>query len=184
MKENLGIPSANARSRSYRERNECVPIPIPKEAIGIEGVGIRPVLRCKSVLSSNVVPLLFQLTVKVQRARVQIDLCAFRTRNHDSFPVLIFSTQSGVKGALLGYMSHWREHAQGFIENGWNVGESDNIRVRLPDTKILRRRAKDISRIDLPEAPPPVPPRGSPRVPSAVSPDALRALRRQRQERG
>ena len=40
--------------------------------------------------------------------------------------------QGGIKGALLGYVSHWREHAQGFIENGWNVGEPDNIRIRLP----------------------------------------------------
>ena len=142
-----------------------------------------PVLRCKSVLSSAVVPLLFQLTVVVQRERVQIDMCAFWTRNHDSLPVLVFGAQGGIKGAYFGYVSHWREHAQGFIENGWNVGEPDNIRVGLPDTKSFIRRVRDISRLDVLEAAPSVPSRGSLRVPSAVSPGALRAQRRQRKER-
>ena len=86
-----------------------------------------PVLRCKSALSSNVVRVLCQLTVEVQAERAQIDLCALWTRNHDSFPVLVFGTQSGIKGALLRYVDHWRKHAQGFIENGLNVGEPGNI---------------------------------------------------------
>ncbi len=119
----------------------------------------------------------------MQRDRAQVEMCAFWTRNHDSFPVPVLGTQGGIKGALLGYVSHWREHAQGFIENGWNVGEPDNIRVGLPDTKMLIRKAKDISRLGVPEAAPPVPSRGSLRVLSAVSPGALRALQRQRQER-
>ena len=142
-----------------------------------------PVLRCKPVLSSIIVPLLFQLTVKVQRDRTQAEMGAFWTRNHDSLPVLVFGAQGGIKGAHFGYVKYWREHAQGFIENGGNVGEPDNIRVGLPDTKNLIRRAKDISRLDVPEAAPSVPSPGSLRVPSAVSPGALRVQRRQRKER-
>ena len=52
------------------------------------------------------VPVLYQLIVEVQRDRVQIDLCVLWTRNHESPPVLVFGTQGGIKGALLGYMSH------------------------------------------------------------------------------
>ena len=142
-----------------------------------------PVLRCKSVLSSIVVPLLIRLTVEVQRDRAQADMCAFWTRNHDSFTFLVLGAQSGINRAHFGYVKHWREHAEGFIENGRNVGEPDNIRVGLPDTNILIRRAREISRLDVPGAAPWVPSRGPLRVPSAVPPGAVQAQRRQRRER-
>ena len=142
-----------------------------------------PVLRYKSVLSTGVAPVLHQLTVEVQRERAHIDLCALGTWNHDSFAFLVFGTQGGIKCALLGYVRHWRKHAQGFIENCLNVVEPNNIRVRLPDTVNWIRSARDISRFDLPGAAPPAPPRGPLQVPFAVSLEILRVLRRQRKVR-
>ena len=72
-------------------------------------------------------PVRRQLTVVVQRDRAQINLCALRTRNHNSFAILVFRAQRGIKGALLGYVEHQWEHPQGFVENGLDVAEPDNI---------------------------------------------------------
>ena len=119
----------------------------------------------------------------MQRAHGHIDLCSFWTWNHDSFPVLVFGAQGGIKGAHFGYVKYWREHAQGFIENGGNVGEPDNIRVGLQDTRNLIRMVGDLSRLDVLEAAPSVPSRGSLRVPFAVPPGTLRVLQWQTQER-
>jgi hypothetical protein len=75
------------------------------------------------------VPVRYQLTVEVQRDRGQVDLCALRTRDHDRFAVLVFGPKGRIEGAYFGYVEHEWEHSQGFVEDGLDIREADNVRV-------------------------------------------------------